>query len=262
MRTLNTTAFVSCNNDNCIWSRDNICNSGVMYRNRFFALWKGYIKCLESPYTYSSSIHSMFNTGILYIMTHSTARWSSICNKVLSRFVIFAIISGLKHRVHPVHGGEECVSSLLYPQNYWHSCLMFLVSRVFLLLIVPLNSKLIVMVYLSHWGRVTHICVSELTIIGSDNGLSPGRRQAIIWNNAGLLLIEPLGTNFSEISIGIQTFSFKKMHLNMSSANWRPFCLGLNVLILTPEANYEVTFYTTHCLLQQWSKGLITSTKF
>ena len=64
--------------------------------------------------------------------------------------------------------------------------------------------------HLIHWGRVTHICVSELTIIGSDNGLSPGRRQAIIWNNAGLFFIEPLGTNFSEISIGIQTFSFKK----------------------------------------------------
>ena len=84
---------------------------------------------------------------------------------------------------------------------------------------------------LTHWGRVTHICVAKLTIIGSDNGLSPGRHQAIIWNNAGLLLIEPLGTNFSEISIVIQTFSFKKIHLNMSSAKWRPFCLGLNVLI-------------------------------
>ena len=56
---------------------------------------------------------------------------------------------------------------------------------------------------LTHWGRVTHICVSELTIIGSDNGLSPGRRQAIIWKNAGVLLIESLGTNFSEIAIGI-----------------------------------------------------------
>ena len=33
---------------------------------------------------------------------------------------------------------------------------------------------------LTHWGRVTHICVGNLTIIGSDNGLSPGRRQAII----------------------------------------------------------------------------------
>ena len=77
---------------------------------------------------------------------------------------------------------------------------------------------------------MTHICVSKRTIIGSDNGLSPSRRQAIIWNNAGLLLIEPLGTNVSEISIRIQTFSFKKLHLNMSSAKWRPFCLGLNEL--------------------------------
>ena len=84
---------------------------------------------------------------------------------------------------------------------------------------------------LSHRGRGTHICVSKLTIIGSDNGLSPGRRQAIIWNNAGLLLIESLGTNSSEIAIGIQSFSFKKMHLNMSSAKWRPSCLGLNVLM-------------------------------
>ena len=54
--------------------------------------------------------------------------------------------------------------------------------------------------------------------------------QAIIWTNAGILFIGPSGTNFSEILIGIQTFSFKKMHLKMSSAKWRPFCLGLNVL--------------------------------
>ena len=65
---------------------------------------------------------------------------------------------------------------------------------------------------LTHWGRVTHICIGKLSIIGSDNGLSPERRQAIIWTNAGILLIGPLATNFSEILIGIQTFSFKKMH--------------------------------------------------
>ena len=52
---------------------------------------------------------------------------------------------------------------------------------------------------LTHWGRMTHICVGNLTIIGSDNGLSPGRRQAIIWTNTGILSIGPLGTNFSEI---------------------------------------------------------------
>ena len=83
---------------------------------------------------------------------------------------------------------------------------------------------------LTHWGRVTHICVSKLTIIGLDNGLAPERRQTIIWSNDGILLMGPLGTNFSEILIGIQIFSFKKMHLKMSSAKWRPFCLGLNVL--------------------------------
>ena len=80
------------------------------------------------------------------------------------------------------------------------------------------------------WGKVTHICVSELTIIDSDNGLSPGWHQAVIWANAGRLLIEPLGTNFSEILIEIYTFSFKNMYLKMSSAKWWRFCLGLNVL--------------------------------
>ena len=100
---------------------------------------------------------------------------------------------------------------------------------------------------------MTQICVSNLTTTGSDNGLSPSRRQAIIWTNAGILLIGPLGTNFSEILIEIHTFSFKKMHLKigtnfseilieihtfsfkkmhlkMSSGKWRPFCVSLNVL--------------------------------
>ena len=91
---------------------------------------------------------------------------------------------------------------------------------------------------LTHWGRVTHICVSKLTVIASDNGLSPGRRQAIIWNNDGILLIWPLGTNFSEILIEIHSFSFRKMRLKVSSAKWWPFCLGLNVLnTLRPEHN-------------------------
>ena len=85
--------------------------------------------------------------------------------------------------------------------------------------------------HLTHWGRVTHICVSKLTIIGSDNSLSPGRHQAIIWTNAGILLIGPLGANFSEISSETHIFSFKKKHFKMSSGNWQPSCLGLNVLI-------------------------------
>ena len=83
---------------------------------------------------------------------------------------------------------------------------------------------------LTHWDRVTHICVGNLIIIGSYNGLAPGRRQAIIWTNAGILLIGPLGTNFREILIEIHTFAFQKMHLKTPSDKWRPFCLSLNVL--------------------------------
>ena len=91
---------------------------------------------------------------------------------------------------------------------------------------------------LTHWRRVTHISVSKRiyasvnqTIIGSDNGLSPGRRQAIIWINADILSVGPLGINFSEILMEIRTFSFKKMRSKMSSAKWWSSCLGLNVLM-------------------------------
>ena len=90
---------------------------------------------------------------------------------------------------------------------------------------------LLIIQALTHWGRVTYIYVGELTIIGSDNGLSPGRRQAIIRTNAGILLIEPLGTNFSEILIGIQRFSFTKENAlenvicEMASILSRPQCV-------------------------------------
>ena len=77
---------------------------------------------------------------------------------------------------------------------------------------------------------MTHKYVSKVTIIGSDNGLSPDRHKANIRTNAGRLLIRPLGTNFSEILIEILIFSFKKMRLKVSSAKRRTFCLGLNEL--------------------------------
>ena len=88
--------------------------------------------------------------------------------------------------------------------------------------------------------------VGNLAIIGSDNGLSPARRQAIIWTNARILLIAPLGTNFSNISIEFHTFPFKKILLNMS-AKWLPFCLGLNVLkayVLIHLGRQRYTYFT------------------
>ena len=91
----------------------------------------------------------------------------------------------------------------------------------------PLHSKLKVMGYLTHWYRVTHTCVNDITSIGSDNGLSPGRRQAIIKTNAEISLISLLGTNFSEFLVEILIFSFKKMRLNILS---RPQWVELNKL--------------------------------
>ena len=104
---------------------------------------------------------------------------------------------------------------------------------------------------LTHWGRVMHICVSKLTNIGSDNVLSPGRRQAIIWTNAGISLIGPLETSFNEMLIEIHAFSFTKIHLKMSSGKWHPFCLCLNVL-----TNWENTLMATP-FMAAWNMGIL-----
>ena len=81
---------------------------------------------------------------------------------------------------------------------------------------------------------MTHIYASKLNIIGSDNGLSPGRRQAIIWTNA--IVNWTRAKKLSEILIEIFTFSFKKMDFEKkkSSGKWWPFCLGLNHSVETP----------------------------
>ena len=110
----------------------------------------------------------------------------------------------------------------------WNILVEFLLFfKIILQMFIKIMWKL---VRLTHWDRVTHICVGNLGIIGSNNGLSPGRYQAIMWSSAGILLIGPLGTNFNEILIEICIFSFKELHLKLSSGHWRPFCLDLNVL--------------------------------
>ena len=93
---------------------------------------------------------------------------------------------------------------------------------------------------------VPHICVTECLSIGSDNGLSPIRRQAIIWTNAGLLSIEPLGTNFSEILSKRQNFSFTEIHLKISPAKWRPFYPGGDELI-------NFLSFSQHCFLSHFA---------
>ena len=96
----------------------------------------------------------------------------------------------------------------------------------------------------THWGRLTHICVSKLTIIGSDNGLSPERRQTIIWTDAEILLAGPLGTNFSEILVGIQTFSFRTILLKMSLSGVPDFFDRNKIL-----SGYDLSHYQVpHCI--------------
>ena len=97
---------------------------------------------------------------------------------------------------------------------------------------------------LTHWGRVTHMYVGDLTIIGSDNGFVPVRRQSIILTHAGILLIRNLGTILSGILIRIYTFLFRKIHLKLSSAIYRQFCLGFNVL----KPLHTLIFTTNDCL--------------
>ena len=124
-------------------------------------------------------------------------------------------------------------ANILFQEN---GCLRKMLSTLndhvcWVLRVLRMDGILSPVVLILCWGQVMHICVSKLTIIGSDNGLSPDWRQAIIWTNAALLLSGPLGTNFSEILIEILAFSLKKMRLKVSSAKRRPFCLGLNVLM-------------------------------
>ena len=98
----------------------------------------------------------------------------------------------------------------------------------------PVNSEpsFCLQLYLTYWGRVTHISVRQLATIGPDNGLSTGQRHVIIWTNAGTFLIGTLGINYREILVKNHIFSFKKMHFKMSSGYWLQLYLGLNVLTL------------------------------
>ena len=109
------------------------------------------------------------------------------------------------------------------------------------------------------WGRETHICISILTIITSDNGLLPDRRKAIIWTNSGILLIRPLRTNFNEILIEIHIYSFKKMHLKCRLENG-----GLDLKVLTMDlplfsTNQSVQMHKYYTLYQHNIVNIKTS---
>ena len=67
---------------------------------------------------------------------------------------------------------------------------------------------------------MTHICVSKLHIVDSDYGWVPDRHQAIIWTNAGILLIQASGT----ISIFIHKNAFENI-CEIAAILSRPQCV-------------------------------------
>ena len=110
---------------------------------------------------------------------------------------MFCVILIGYQSVYPYHRG-------LYQMHWAMICLLVVVCNMACTICEGCTTD--ICMPLTHWGRAMHICVSKVTIIASDNGLSPGQRQAIIWNNAGILSVGLLGTTFSEILIKILTF--------------------------------------------------------
>ena len=191
------------------------------YFNRNWSCYRGFLlyyliqcwpKCL-TPYfvtiTKNQKICDHYFSGVneltqevLFLGWWSQNQFPVIICRLLPRNQNFSHSS-----VNPVQletkgcGGEKCSTFLLFHKTYAaqeH--------------VRNINSLRLSVAYMRQWN--------DLTVIGSVNGLSPGRRQAIIWTNAAILLIGPLGTKFNEFLVEIHTFSFKKMHLKIPSAKW------------------------------------------
>ena len=174
--------------------------------------------CYEIPLGLFNYLHTCRKTNSITVMSHE-------CNCISNQQKLACFFKSL-FRLDAMKTSKLCITAIMRKLLPWHDMITFHA-------LTHTYTWIAIFIFLlTHWGRVTHICVGNLYIIGWDNGLSPGRRQAITWTNVGILLIGPLGTNFSEMLIKIHTFSFKKIHLKMSSGKWRPFCLGLNVLMI------------------------------
>ena len=164
------------------------------------------LKRLESFESASGTVYVMFNLPDrldIYAIAYKTAYFVQFGNDVWGSR-LFVATTPRQLRIDKLLMGSV--------RFVWQICFMTSIS---------LHACI-----LTRWGRVTYICGSTLTIIDADNC----RRQDIIWTNVGILLIWPLGTNFSGILIGIHIFSFQKVYLKMSSEKWRPFWLCLNVM--------------------------------
>ena len=173
------------------------------------------MSCL-SPYQYHH-----FNVQQLFLQKNINgileSHWMSWTHLLLSRYIMAwtkkccLSLAGCKPRISP-----EIYGQFLLPNVVSYTSFTLIQLNGFdLEITIWTKTQEVHCQVLTHWGQVTYICVGKLFIIDSDNGLSPERRQAIISTNAGILLIGPSETNFSEILIRIQAFSYKKMHLKI-----------------------------------------------
>ena len=165
-------------------------------------------------------------------------------------------VNSLKLRQNDCYFANDIIKLIFLNEYVWTlNKILLLSTLIYFTVWIWFKITFWFIISLTHWGRVTHICVSKLIIIGSDNGLAPERRQAIIWTIARILFIGTLGTYFSQILSEIHTFSFKKMRLKVSSTKWRPFCLGLNELNASGMYCILLKAYNHQCYLI-WFKCL------
>ena len=164
-------------------------------------------------------ISEQYNT--LNYQSHSFETWQELIIRLLIKYrnrPQSVAATSCRYNLHTIlEAGLMFLYSISHKLCKWVCCALFCYGYIVL---DPWD-------LLTHWGRVTHICVSNLTIIGSDNGLSPGRRQAIIWTNTGILLIGPLRTNFNEdfnlnSNIFIQENTFESVVCEMAAILSRP----------------------------------------
>ena len=152
----------------------------------------------------------------------------------LSERIDNTLFIGMVRRQAITWTSVDAITYLYYYFFFLSMCLYFSVIKY-----VSLNmyTSLLFIVYLIKAVTHIYVCIGNLTIIGSDNGLSPGSCQAIIWTNVGILVNWTLRNKLQWILIEILIFWLKKMRLKVSSAKSWPFCLGLNVLYTSPGFN-------------------------
>ena len=120
-----------------------------------------------------------------------------------------------------------------------------------------------IMSHLTHWGRVTHICASKLSIIVSDNGLSLGRHQAIIWTNDGMLFIGSLKKLQWNLNRNLYSFTQEDQVENIvwkMAALSRPQCVYWQDTHIHPFAiNWWISLQIECRLCQVFMLQLLTS---